>query len=118
MQQLWNSQASANYNYVIKKQCFCSPGHTREMRVIVVADNIIGAIYTDTHEKVSEEIVGQLITISQWFDEIFMAINNESDEVEVRYNKNLGHPVSIRIDKNKRRSDDEYNVVISEVRMQ
>jgi hypothetical protein len=115
MQKKWNAQDFSSYNYVVSKQCFCSPDYTREMLVSVVNNRVTDAQYVDTQERVSRVIVEQLTTISQWFDEISLATENELSEVEVFYDNELGHPTSIRIDKHKKRSDDEFNVLISSV---
>ncbi len=115
MQRVWNSQSSANYSYMLEKQCFCSPDYTRKMQVFVVDGDVAEALYLDTKEQVSKEIVEQLSTITQWFDEILIAIDNEFGEVEIFYNEELGYPNSIKIDKHKRRSDDEFTVIISNV---
>ena len=118
MQQLWGSQNNSNYSYVVKKQCFCSPDYTREMRVHVVNNAVADAQYVDTNEKVSKEIVEQLATISEWFDEISKATENELGAVEVVYDDVLGYPKNIRIDEHERRSDDEFNIIISKVTKQ
>jgi hypothetical protein len=115
MQQLWNSQNSTDYSYVVKKQCFCSPAYTREMQVLVVNNTVTDARYVDTNEKVSKEIIEQLVTISEWFNQIARATDNKLGEVEVVYNDMLGYPENIRIDQHKRRSDDELNIIISKV---
>lgn len=118
MQQLWNSQENNHYSYVVKKQCFCSPNYTREMLVYVVDDNVAEAQYLDTNEQVSDEIVDQLATIPEWFNEISLAVDNQEGKVEVLYDNESGYPVTISIDKHKLRSDDEFNVIISKVTKQ
>jgi len=115
MQRLWHSQVGANYSYVVEKKCFCSLDYTREMLVSVIDNNVVEAQYRDTGEKVSEQIVGQLLTIPGWFDEISKAIGNESGELEASYDSDLGYPVNIKIDRRKMVSDDEFDVIISKV---
>jgi hypothetical protein len=118
MQQLWNSQNSFNYSYNVKKQCFCSPDYTREMRVLVVDNTVANAQYVDTNEKVSKRIIEQLVTVSEWFIEISKAADNELGEVEVVYDEMQGYPANIKIDEHKRRSDDEFTIIISKVTKQ
>lgn len=115
MQQLWKSQNSSNYSYNVKKQYFCSPDYTREMRVLVADNAVADAQYEDTNEQVSKKIVKQLVTIPGWFIEISKAIDNELGEVEVVYDKIQGYPENIKIDEHKRRSDDELTIIISEI---
>jgi hypothetical protein len=115
MQQLWNSQESDHYSYVVEKQCFCSPNYTREMLVLVVNNEVVEAKYLDTNEQVSNEIVDQLVTIPEWFNEISLATENESGDVKVLYDNEFGYPANISIDKHKLRSDDEFKVIISKL---
>ena len=117
MQNLWKSQNITDYSYVVEKQCFCAPNFTREMMVFVVND-VADARYIDTNEQVSNEILEQLATISEWFTQISLAKHNKLGEVAVVYDDVLGYPQNIRIDKHKRRSDDEFNIIISKVSKQ
>lgn len=118
MEKLWNSYGSANYSYVVKKQCFCAPDYTRKMSVLVIDNEVVSANYIDTNLPVPENIVKQLATISEWFHEILMATDNKMGDVNVVYDKEFGFPVNINIDQHKRRADDEYNIVISELTRQ
>ncbi|MFK8026433.1 MAG: DUF6174 domain-containing protein [Gammaproteobacteria bacterium] len=118
MEQRWNSQGSVNYTYVVKKQCFCAPDYTRTMSVSVIANEVVSANYVDTGMPVPDNIVKQLATISEWFHQILLATDNKLGEVNAVYDQTFGYPTSISIDQHKRRSDDEYTIVISELTKQ
>jgi len=115
MQQQWTLQNTSSYSYEIKKQCFCSPDYTKEMLVHVVDNVVTEAHYLDNSRKVPDEVEDNLLTITEWFDEISAAIDNESGSVTVTYDHESGYPVNISIDRHTQRSDDEFNVVISNV---
>ena len=116
--QQWQALNLNSYSYVMNKQCFCSPEYTRETKVSVIDGNVVGAVYVDSNEKVPENVVADLVTISGWFENISSAIDKKSDIVKVLYHEQMAYPVKIEIDKHKRRSDDEFVVLISNLKKQ
>lgn len=111
----WDTLSLSSYTYTIKRSCFCLPEYMKEAQVLVVNGDVVSASYLDSDEMVPKKVIDSFLTITEWFEKISSDANNDKGSIEVRYDNQLGYPVSIEIDKHKRRSDDELSVLISNV---
>ena len=109
----WRLLSLADYDYVIKRNCFCAPDYIRPLRVSVRGGNVQNAVYLKDSRAVSGRVLGSLRTVDEWFDYIERGRQMPFFRLEVEYDEKLGHPIRIFSDIRERVADDEQTVAIT-----
>jgi hypothetical protein len=111
----WNSFQIKAYSYSYRRTCECLPDKTREV-VITVSDGEITEIkYSNSSEEVDENPQGFYKTISELYNLIEDAINENSHQISVTYDDQYGYPADIFIDYDNAVADEEFIVVTGNV---
>ena len=110
----WLDGEINNYQYVIQKQCFCSPDYTKKLIVRVENNKVSDVIDAETEDKVSDKVFEQQRTISEWYELSFNYVDTEFGVLDLEVDNN-GIPLSFYIDQHKMRADDEFTIHISNI---
>ena len=119
----WDLTYAGGCGYTMKfrRSCFCMPEYLGPFLVVVSADDeVANAIYL---EGSSGELAGtytateemNLITISDAFDEIQKALEQNASDLTVIYNQEMGYPSSVSIDWEFMIADEETYFTIANV---
>lgn len=112
----WLDRKNNNYQYLIQKQCFCSPEYTRQLIITVDNDKVLNVVDKETGQEVSEKVFLQQRTIAEWYRLAFKYVDAEFGVLNIEVDKKNAMPSSIYIDQHKMRADDEYTLYISELK--
>jgi hypothetical protein len=92
---MWRSQALANYDYTLRRECFCPMEYTQAMRVQVRAD------------------LDRVVTIDQIFEDIERTLDH-GKVLSASYDAVYGFPVEARLDRITNAIDDEGTFFLSD----
>ena len=106
----WNSQSIDNYQFTVRRSCFCVL--REDIVVMVLNDQVDSAFYTPSGVFLNANELTQVFTMEGYFDIIQQAIDNQVDDLEVNYHMTLGYPTSIAIDNRLNVADDEIAYLI------
>jgi hypothetical protein len=104
---LWEAQGIDDYRFVARRSCFCGPESTAPVVVEVRDDQIVSLTYQETGEPVSETYAGLWPSLDGVFDIVQDAIDRDSYQVIVEYDRERGFPTVISIDYIEQAIDDE-----------
>lgn len=107
----WLRLGLEDYAFTYHRACECKPEWTRPARVIVRAGRVSEAA-ADNH-NLAVAAVEYYPTVDHLFKRIAEAFNNESDRIDITYDRELYYPVRLRIDPDLGVADDEYIVDLS-----
>ncbi len=109
------NMSQSSYSFHSRRSCECTTEATREMLVTVTNGAIASAIYVDDETAVSPQILDNVMTIEEAFDEIQNAIDEGVYMLHVEYDATLGYPSSIAIDYSEQIADEELSLIITDV---
>jgi hypothetical protein len=112
-EQTWDSAGSDDYTLVLTRRCDCG-GDPREVALEVVADEVVGGIYTDTSEPLDAAELGQHVTVKGMFDLAHDAVDRRVPIVLVQYNQEFGYIDDLTINYDRSRGDDDILIVVSD----
>jgi hypothetical protein len=110
---VWSQKSPPAYTYKLDRHCFCQAG-LFPATIVIRADTIHAVLNPETNDtlRVGENrepaldlYPDQYKTIPELFEVIRNAINNEVDQLDVKYDKTLGYPVYVDINAEKRAAD-------------
>lgn len=101
----WAAAAIETYGYTLQRDCFC--GFYGEFRVVVQGDAVAEVVAVATGERVEPPAPDVIPTVEGLFATVEEAIEEEVDQLEVRYHAALGYPTLISIDWERHAVDDE-----------
>lgn len=106
---LWTAAALQDYRYEVRSVCECLQGG-RWIEVTVLAGKVSSGAYLDTHTQVETAYLPALPTIPALFDRIQHAINQSAVLLEVDYDVNDGHPITLDVDISRTIADEEFSL--------
>lgn len=112
---LWRAQGWDSYAFRLQRLCFCAGG-TDPAEVTVINGRRVSVTVVQTGEPVPEAWAQYYLTIDELFDFIEDAIDTEAHEITVSYERELGYPVSVRIDYIENAIDEEMAFEAGNVR--
>ena len=113
-QRTWNEQGITSYRLVFDRVCFCLTDHAGRFVVVVVDGTVVSVTDPATGlERVRSDEVAY--TVPALFDLIEREHRQGADEVDVEYHRELGYPLTIRIDRVRQATDDELEVTVLEL---
>jgi hypothetical protein len=112
----WEALRPASYEFSFQRSsCECLPEWTLPLRVTVEGGEIISVIDLQSGELVSAEAT-QALTISDLFELVQGALAQDAYQLLVTYDRSLGYPTFIRIDRHPQSVDDEVAISSGEFR--
>ncbi len=107
----WERRGFASYELTLVRTCFCA---TIEPVRIVVRDNSrVSTVFIGSGTPVPAELVPFYPTITGLFDLLADAYRRKADQVDVRYDPELGYPQRIYIDYARNIADEEVTYEVS-----
>ena len=111
----WESLGPTSYSFEYQVSCFCPlPGVREPLQVEVRDFAVTRAVSIGSGEQLSEEELDEVPTIEDLFDWIADALA-EADEIDVRYDEELGYPRTAFIDRIESAIDDELSFEVSDL---
>ncbi len=121
----WEQNKPDNYEFLYQKGCFC-PGGLSPAIIQVKADTIYAVLNPETREPFKvywsqsdslENVLDVYPSFYNTIDDLFSVIDEarkgKADKLSTSYDDNLGYPLEIEIDYDKRAIDDEVGYTIS-----
>jgi hypothetical protein len=114
-EQLWRQAGPpATYSMVARRVSVADP-LPRPIGLQVSGDQIMSAIYTDTGEPVPQSVRAQQRTIEGLFQYIRDLIGQRPAALEIEFHRQYGYPTEIRVDFDRSRFDDDFQILVTDV---
>lgn len=108
----WSANKPAAYEFAIEVRCFCgADGKPRRFRV---ADG--RAVPLQELHQGEQRVYGAYDTVEKVFALVRSSIEQQADNIDVRYDTALGYPAVVGLDRIRRAIDDELAVRIVDFR--
>lgn len=112
----WESRGPTSYTFEYRVSCFCPLLGALEPLDVEVRDFVVTrAVSIGSGEELSEQELAEVPTIEDLFDWIADALEAEADEIDVRYDEELGYPRTAFIDRIESAIDDELSFEVSDL---
>ena len=105
----WAQVGPVSYDYDVRWVCFCGGPAGRWIAVSVRNDLVVQARYADTGLDVEAEFFPTIPTIPGLFDQVANIIGNDPYQLDVQYDPDDGHPITLTVDRIHNAVDDEYS---------
>jgi hypothetical protein len=110
----WADQKVSHYRYTLRVLAFAPVERTAPVDIEVRDGIAVSALYQESGQGATNEIIRNADTVEKLFDIIQNAIDDKVDEVTVEYDTAYGYPKGIRIDPLKTAIDEEIGYTVSE----
>jgi hypothetical protein len=110
----WASQGISSYQFKVSRLCFCAPDARRPLLVVVQR----GQVSSMTDAETGAAFTGDPfmpVTVDGLFAAIDDAIERDADQIDVRYDPQLGYPLEIAIDYSQQMADEEVTYFASDL---
>lgn len=111
----WETAAAQNYRFCFQRSCFCLPDFRRAVDLTVSDGRIDAAEFADTGEAVAPEHFDRYETIGSLFDLIAGAIDEGAARIDAEFDRELGYPVRLYIDRHLTMADEEQEFEVREL---
>jgi hypothetical protein len=108
----WRSQGIASYQFQVSRLCFCAPDARRPLTVVVQRGQVVSMTDAETGAPVTGDPF-MPVTVDGLFAAIDDAIKRDADQIDVRYDPQLGYPLEIAIDYSQQMADEEVTYFAS-----
>mmetsp|Transcript_6517 Transcript_6517/g.12676 ORF Transcript_6517/g.12676 Transcript_6517/m.12676 type:complete len:398 (+) Transcript_6517:270-1463(+) len=110
----WYSLNVTDYDYRYSMSCECLDSVSTPKNVQVRDGTIQSVEYAYNFDPsadptVPPEAIDSIQTVPELFDTIQAAIDGGASKINVQYDRNYGHPTSVRIDYDETMADEEFN---------
>lgn len=105
-QRSWSSNFIDDYEYVVRRNCFCSMGGV-SVRVVVQNDRVVAREIEGTATPVPSSIAYLYPTIDGLFSIVQDAIDQRAYRIDATYDRDYGFPTDFYIDYDRRIADEE-----------
>ena len=112
--QKWSRQGFDSYRFTVSQLCFCGPDVRGTFRVVIQRGQVASVTDAQTGEPRTPHPAVPL-TVEALFQKIEDAIDEDADEIDVRYDPALGYPQEIAIDFIENAIDDEVTYTASDL---
>jgi hypothetical protein len=112
-EQRWDSAGSNDYTLVLTRRCDCGV-EPRQVALEVVANEVVGGMYTDTSEPLDATSLSQQMTVDEMFDLAHDAVDRRVPIVLVQYNQEFGYIDDLVINYDQTRVDDDVLIVVDD----
>lgn len=121
----WQANKATDYSFVFQEQCYCA--NFGKVEIVVLADSIFALKNPETGEDFTIETNIGMENLIDVYPELFVNMDQLfeklkeatliADEMEGRYDGQIGYPKQVSIDYYKDAIDDEVTYVISNYRI-
>ena len=94
----WRDLDIYDYEFVVRRDCYCDYQTQRPVRVVVWDDAIVSLTFDDTGAPVPAAYYGLYPSIEGLFGIIDEAIFQDADDLDVRYDPTYSYPREVEID--------------------
>lgn len=112
----WEASEPVGYEYDVSWSCFCDPGVTQAVTVVVMDGVVTRRFYTVSGDDVPTDISGTWTDIEGVFDLIDEVVRQDPDDLVVEFDETFGYPRRIAVDFDERMADDGFEVEITAFR--
>lgn len=109
----WERQGIDDYRYDVRSVCFCQWEATVPFTITVVNGVTSSIVWADSGGAAPPQYSDGRQTVDQLFDFIAGLIARKPVVLNVVYDEDLGFPVSIRLDEDRKMADDELLVTVA-----
>lgn len=102
----WSSQFISDYEYVVRRNCYCTMGGVL-VRVTVQGDRVVSREIDGTGVGIPASMAYLYPTIDGLFSLVQEAIDSRADDINASYDSRYGFPTDIWIDYDRRAADEE-----------
>lgn len=102
----WSSQFISDYEYVVRRNCYCTMGGVL-VRVTVQGDRVVSREIDGTGVGVPASMAYLYPTIDGLFSLVQEAIDSRAYDINASYDSRYGFPTDIWIDYDRRAADEE-----------
>jgi hypothetical protein len=107
----WAERGPDAYSMTVMRGCECLP-EVVGPAIVTVENGAISARYASTGAPVPMTYAGAFPNVEGLFDLIEQAQKDNYDDIDVEYDQELGYPIRISLDRDKRAIDDEMGVYV------
>jgi hypothetical protein len=118
-EKLWQDQELKDYDFTLERQCFCPEDWRGPVNIEVRNGTAVSVTYVSDGTDVTEGKFDEVDTI----DKLFILLNNaftgkgdfdqQADSVDVKYDKQMGYPVTLYIDVSQQMADEEQGYTVT-----
>lgn len=108
---LWSAQGIDDYEYVVRRDCFCVMGGVA-VRVVVQNHLVVAREIDLSGVPVPSSAAYLYPSIDGLFGILQEAIDDRADEITARYDASYGFPTDLWIDYDRRMADEEEGYVL------
>ncbi len=102
----WSSQFISDYEYVVRRNCYCVMGGVA-VRVVVQGDRVVSREIEGSGVSVPVSMAYLYPTIDGLFSVVQEAIDSRADDIDTSYDSRYGFPTDIWIDYDRGVADEE-----------
>lgn len=110
----WRGQGISSYTFKVSQFCFCGPD-THGTFAVVVRDGRVQSVTDAETGEPRTPNPSVPLTVEALFAKVEEAIEQDADQIVVRYDPRLGYPLEIAIDFIARAIDDEVTYKASDL---
>ena len=103
----WRDLDIYDYEFVVRRDCFCDAQTQRPVRVVVRNDAIVSLTFDDTGAPVPAAYYGLYPSVEGLFGIVEDAIDQDADDLDVRYDPTYAYPREVEIDYRHSTADEE-----------
>jgi hypothetical protein len=113
--QRWASAGIHDYEFDFRRSCFCAPGSTEGVHIVVRNDVVISVLRSRDGQPASTA-VGVWPRVNELFDDVRQLLEQRAERLDVTYDPTYGYPRSIVADVILMAADDEYSLTAENLR--
>jgi hypothetical protein len=113
--QRWASSATHDYEYEFRRNCFCPPEATEQVRIVVRQDAIVSVVRTRDGQPASTTFA-VWPRVDELFTDVQRRLEQPTERLDVSYDPTFGYPRSIVVDIALMAADDEYALTAGNLR--
>ncbi len=114
--ELWEAQGTTDYQMEFRWNCFCPQEYVAPLIITVTrGDTIDSVVFAANKLPVDRKVSADYPSIYGLFDLIQDAIDRSAFHISVKYQADLGHPLSAGIDYDRRIADEETGFQVGAV---
>ncbi|MDD5392597.1 MAG: DUF6174 domain-containing protein [Thiothrix sp.] len=124
-QMKWKAQKISNYTFTLARSCFCAPEFTAPIQITVKGGKVVKAVSTPPAAlpagngrmaPANTDARDRAMTVDGLFKTIQEAVNSKAAQIDVKYDRKYGYPISIFVDRSRMMADEEMGLSASNLK--
>ncbi len=112
----WRQNKPTHYSYTLQRSCFCTPEFRKPIAIEVSGSTVMQATLQPEGVPLALERRADAMGVEGLFEVIRKAVDAKAARIDVQYDAQDGHPLSISVDQNLQIADDEMYYTASELK--